>query len=168
MEGIIFQAAGVAVVPGLEIVGHRRGTRALFPVGRIRCFFADGKYTVFRDGQTEYHANEGIGFLDACLSPHGFLRASRHALVNAAFIDGLRRDGRFVDLLLDDGSMVRTSKRRRGAVMHCLASNRRLLGKGILQQRTSPSCAKNTVICSGRIDQSSSKIGQSWSRIDQS
>jgi DNA-binding LytR/AlgR family response regulator len=138
MASVIAPAPDVALLQGIEVVGHRRGSRTLFRVGRIRCFFADGKYTMFRDGHTEYHVNEGIGYLDACLSQRGFLRVSRCALVNAAFVDGLRQDGRFLDFVLDDGSIVRASKRRGRAAMASLVRNRLLLGKDPFKRGTSP------------------------------
>src|SRR5207248_1915452 len=81
-----------------RVVAQRRDICYVVKAHLVRCFFANGKYTLFRDGGAEYLVDEGIGALEKRLHKHGFVRANRGVLVNSTFIGSLRRDGRFLEL----------------------------------------------------------------------
>lgn len=84
----------------------------------IDCFRADRKYVAFDLAGEELLSRESLDALEARLTPCGFLRVSRSALVRRGAITGL--DAAAGAVVLDSGARVPVSRRATAAVRAAL------------------------------------------------
>ena len=107
------------------VVTTSRGA-VVINVGDIDWIEASGNYAQLRVGSRGYFLRESLQLLEERLSKHGFIRASRRALVRLDGVKGLTRDsaGSLV-AALDCGARIPVSRRRSAAFTAAL----RRLGK---------------------------------------
>jgi two-component system LytT family response regulator len=88
-----------------------RGRIYFVDVEDIRWIESEGDYVALHDGEDEHLIRETMKTLEEELDADRFLRIHRSTIVNAEYIAELRpRDHGTYDVLLDDGTRLRTSR----------------------------------------------------------
>jgi DNA-binding LytR/AlgR family response regulator len=103
---------GAASLMTPRVMTLSRGTVRLFDAGAITRFGASHKYTVFIVEGEEHLTEEPLSALADRLRPHGFLRVHRAELVNRSAIRALHSSEGRHEIHLDDGQVVRVSRRQ--------------------------------------------------------
>lgn len=111
--------AAVSTTP--RVVTYSRGAVRLFDVRVITRFGASHKYTVFSAEGEEHLTEEPLSALAERLRPHGFVRVHRAELVNRSAIRALESNQGRHEIHLDDGQVVRVSRRELAALRATLA-----------------------------------------------
>jgi two-component system LytT family response regulator len=94
------------------------------PVETVRWIEARGYYAKLHTGEKTHLVRHSLTALEGELDPRRFVRSHRGALVNLAFITRIESSaGGDCSLVLQDGTRLPVSGRRRRAVERCLGGN---------------------------------------------
>lgn len=105
-----------------RVVSAGRGEVRFFEASAITRFWASEKYTLFlADGQ-EHLTEEPLSELETRLAPLGFVRVHRGDLVRRSAVKALRAQDGVYEVALDDGQVVRVSRRLVDAVKRALGA----------------------------------------------
>jgi DNA-binding LytR/AlgR family response regulator len=94
-----------------RVVTHARGTIRLFDALAITRFSASSKYTIFIAEGEEHLTEEPLSALAERLQSFGFVRVHRAELVNGSAIRAIGPRGAHHEIQLNDGQVVRVSRR---------------------------------------------------------
>jgi two-component system LytT family response regulator len=100
--------------PESIVVTTSRGVTVL-PVNEIDWIEAADNYALLWSGGRSYLHRESLQVLEERMSPHGFVRAHRQALVRVACVRELAWSREGWAALLQSGAKIRVSRRRRAA-----------------------------------------------------
>jgi two-component system LytT family response regulator len=107
--------------PNHLVVATSRGQR-IIPLGEIDWIGADDYYVAVHAGGRRHLLRESMASLEARLDHARFVRVHRGAMVNIDRIRELRTSNGDAILVLQDGTRLPVSRRRRSALMAALAA----------------------------------------------
>jgi DNA-binding LytR/AlgR family response regulator len=115
-----FSALRRSSAPSARVVTHERGLLRFFDARKIPRFHASDKYTAFSLEGEEHLSEEPLSSLEQRLAGHGFVRIHRGELVRLDAIRSLRSEAGVHHVVLEDGQIVKVSRRLLGALRAAL------------------------------------------------
>lgn len=107
-----------------RLVTRVRDEDVVIPIGDVDHIAADDVYAIVYGGGRRYLVRTALDTLETQLDPAAFIRVHRSHIVAARSVAAVRRAGTLCELVLQDGTTVPVSRRRRGQLFVMLRARR--------------------------------------------